>query len=109
VLSAHNYEPYYRPNEDTRLAFDARGIYHLSRAPDRNAATDLNQRLLFRIDVRALLAARFSGRGNPGVIRETRDLMGANSPEWAATRRSAVEQILDTGRDQTRQAAVSLS
>lgn len=28
--------------------------------------------------------------------------MGANSPEWAATRRSAVEQILDTGRDQTR-------
>ena len=35
------------------------------------------------------------------MIRETRDLMGANSPEWAATRRSAVEQILDAGRDQT--------
>ncbi|WP_417433413.1 hypothetical protein [Hoeflea sp.] len=43
-----------------------------------------------------------SGRGNPGVIRETRDLMGSDSAEWAATRRNAVEQILDTGRDQTR-------
>lgn len=49
-----------------------------------------------------LVERLLSGRGNPGVIRETRDLMGANSPEWAATRRNAVEQILDTGRDQTR-------
>lgn len=50
-----------------------------------------------------LVERLLSGRGQPGVIRETRDLMGANSPEWFATRRSAVEQILDTGRDQTRQ------
>lgn len=49
-----------------------------------------------------LVERLLSGRGQPGVIRETRDLMGAASPEWAATRRSAVEQILDTGRDQTR-------
>lgn len=58
-MSAHNSEPYYRPHEDTRLAFDARGVYHLSRAPERNEATDLNQRLLFRVDARARLAERF--------------------------------------------------
>lgn len=54
------------------------------------------------IEDNRLVDRLLSGRGNPGVIRETRDLMGANSSEWAATRRSAVEQILDTGRDQTR-------
>jgi hypothetical protein len=58
-MSAHNSEPYYRPHEDTRLAFDARGVYHLSLAPERNAVTDLNQRLLFRINARARLALRF--------------------------------------------------
>lgn len=58
-MSAHNSEPYYRPHEETRLAFDARGVYYLSRAQERNAATDLNQRLLFRIYVRAKHAARF--------------------------------------------------
>jgi hypothetical protein len=55
------------------------------------------------IEDNQLVARLFSGRGKPGVIREARDLMGADSPEWAATRRSAVEQILDAGRDQTRQ------
>lgn len=58
-MTAHNSEPYYRPHEDTRLAFEARGIYHLSRAPERNPATDLNARLIFRVDARAKLAERF--------------------------------------------------
>jgi hypothetical protein len=58
-MTAHNSEPYYRPHEDTRLAFEARGIYHLSRAPERNPATDLNERLIFRVDARTKLAERF--------------------------------------------------
>lgn len=72
--------------------FSRKGIAETYREPIQSGYVEDNRlvdRLLF-------------GRGNPGVIRETRDLLGADSPEWAATRRNAVEQILDTGRDQTR-------
>jgi len=72
--------------------FSRKGIAETYREPIQPGYVEDN-RLIDRL---------LSGRGNPGVIRETRDLMGANSPEWAATRRNAVEQILDTGRDQTR-------
>lgn len=81
---------YYAQNIDR---FSRKGIAETYREPIQPGYVEDNklvERLLF-------------GRGNPGVIRETRDLMGANSPEWAATRRNAVEQILDTGRDQMRQ------
>lgn len=80
---------FYAQNVDR---FSRKGIAETYREPIQPGYVEDN-RLVDRL---------LSGRGNPGVIRETRDLMGANSPEWAATRRSAVEQILDTGRDQTR-------
>jgi len=80
---------YYRENVDR---FSRKGVAEAYR-PDTSRGYVEDENLVSRL---------LSGRGKPGVIRETRDLMGANSPEWAATRRSAVEQILDTGRDQTR-------
>lgn len=80
---------FYAQNVDR---FSRKGIAETYREPIQPGYVEDN-RLVDRL---------LSGRGNPGVIRETRDLMGANSPEWAATRRNAVEQILDTGRDQTR-------
>lgn len=80
---------FYAQNVDR---FSRKGIAETFREPIQRGFVEDN-RLVDRL---------LSGRGNPGVIRETRDLMGANSPEWAATRRSAVEHILDTGRDQTR-------
>lgn len=73
--------------------FNRKGIAETYREPTQSGFVEENK----------LVERLLTGRGAPGVIRETRDLMGANSPEWAATRRSAVEQILDTGRDQTRQ------
>lgn len=80
---------YYAQNVDR---FSRKGVAETYREPTQTGFVEDNK----------LVERLLSGRGNPGVIRETRDLMGANSPEWAATRRSAVEQILDTGRDQTR-------
>src|SRR5690606_32968158 len=80
---------FYAQNVDR---FSRKGISETYREPIQPGYIEDN-RLVDRL---------LSGRGNPGVIRETRDLMGASSPEWAATRRNAVEQILDTGRDQTR-------
>lgn len=73
--------------------FNRKGIAETYREPTQSGFVEDNK----------LVERLLTGRGNPGVIRETRDLMGADSREWAATRRSAVEQILDTGRDQTRQ------
>lgn len=73
--------------------FNRKGIAETYREPIQSGYVEDNK----------LVERLLTGRGAPGVIRETRDLMGANSPEWASTRRSAVEQILDTGRDQTRQ------
>lgn len=72
--------------------FARKGVAEVYREPVQSGYVEDN-RLVERL---------MSGRGNPGVVRETRDLMGADSPEWAATRRNAVEQILDTGRDTTR-------
>jgi len=80
---------YYRENVDR---FSRKGVAEAYR-PDTSAGF---------VEDNNLVARLLSGRGKPGVIRETRDLMGADSPEWAATRRNAIEQILDTGRDQTR-------
>ncbi|MBL8577774.1 MAG: hypothetical protein JNK47_11140 [Mesorhizobium sp.] len=80
---------YYRENVDR---FSRKGVAEAYR-PDTSAGF---------VEDNNLVARLLSGRGKPGVIRETRDLMGANSPEWAATRRNAIEQILDAGRDQTR-------
>lgn len=80
---------YYATNIDR---FSRKGVSEAYREPTQAGFIEDNK----------LVDRLLSGRGNPGVIRETRDLMGVNSPEWAATRRSAVEQILDTGRDQTR-------
>ena len=84
-----NANRFYAQNVDR---FSRKGIAETYREPIQPGYIEDN-RLVDRL---------LSGRGNPGVIRETRDLMGANSPEWAATRRNAVEQILDAGRDQTR-------
>lgn len=81
---------YYAQNIDR---FSRKGIAETYREPIQSGFIEDNK----------LVERLIAGRGNPGVIRETRDLMGAESAEWAATRRSAVEQILDTGRDQTRQ------
>lgn len=87
ALTAAN--TYYRENVDR---FSRKGVAETYR-PDTSGGFVEDNNLVSRL---------LSGRGKPGVIRETRDLMGANSPEWAATRRNAVEQILDAGRDQTR-------
>ncbi len=81
---------YYAQNVDR---FSRKGVAETYRDPIQSGYVEDNK----------LVERLLSGRGNPGVIRETRDLMGADSPEWAATRRNAVEQILDTGRDQMRQ------
>ena len=80
---------YYATNVDR---FARKGVSETFRDPTQPGYIEDN-RLVDRL---------LAGRGQPGVIRETRDLMGAESPEWAATRRNAIEQILDTGRDQTR-------
>ncbi|TIL91711.1 MAG: hypothetical protein E5Y65_08735 [Mesorhizobium sp.] len=88
ALSAAN--RHYAENVDR---FSRKGVAEVYRGPTSPGYVEDN----------GLVARLFSGRGKPGVVRETRDLMGADSPEWAATRRSAVEQILDAGRDQTRQ------
>ena len=88
ALTAAN--TFYRDNIDR---FSRKGVAETYRGPTSPGYVEDNN----------LVSRLLSGRGKPGVIRETRDLMGANSPEWAATRRSAVEQILDAGRDQTRQ------
>ena len=59
--------------------FSRKGVAEVYREPIQRGYVEDN-RLVERL---------LSGRGNPGVIRETRDLMGADSPEWAATRRAA--------------------
>lgn len=79
---------FYRDNVDR---FSRTGVRETYRDPTQPGFIEDNQ----------LVARLLSGRGKPGVIREMRDTMGANSPEWAATRRNAIEQILDTGRNPT--------
>jgi hypothetical protein len=79
---------FYRDNVDR---FSRSGVREAYREPTQPGFIEDNQ----------LVARLLSGRGKPGVIREMRDTMGANSPEWAATRRNAMEQILDTGRNPT--------
>ncbi|MGA0563661.1 hypothetical protein ACO2RV_14550 [Ancylobacter sp. VNQ12] len=79
---------YYRDNVDR---FSRVGVREAYREPTQAGYVEDNQ----------LVARLMSGRGKPGVVREMRDTMGANSPEWAATRRNAIEQILDAGRDET--------
>ncbi|MEZ0213896.1 MAG: hypothetical protein ACAH27_13250 [Xanthobacteraceae bacterium] len=79
---------FYRDNVDR---FSRSGVREAYRGPTQPGYLEDNQ----------LVARLLSGRGKPGVVRQMRETMGANSPEWAATRRSALEQILDTGRNQT--------
>ncbi|WP_187972483.1 hypothetical protein [Aquibium microcysteis] len=79
---------YYAKNIDR---FSRKGVVELYRDPTNLGYVEDNR----------IVERMLSGRGNPGVIRETRDLMGAQSPEWASTRRNAVEQILGTGRSET--------
>lgn len=69
-MSAHNSEPYYRPHEDTRLAFDARGVHYLCLAPRRTVGNDPNLRLLFEREARATFARRF-----PGASKDVLDHM----------------------------------
>jgi hypothetical protein len=79
---------FYREN---RPRFDRSGVRETFRGADQAG---------FREDNR--LVERFlTGRGNPGLIRETRDLMGADSAEWATVRRNAWDQIVDKGRSKT--------
>ncbi|MGX5718556.1 hypothetical protein [Shinella zoogloeoides] len=96
-MSAHNSEPYYRPHEDTRLAFDARGVYHLSRAPERNAATDLNQRLLFRIDARARHAQRFPEASDEMLDYMTEQALGIEIAAHTIARHKQARMRLDKG------------
>ena len=50
------------------------------------------------VEENEIVSRLISGRGKPSVVRDTRDLMGPNSLEWAAI---AIEQTLDAGRNQT--------
>ncbi|MDF2995832.1 MAG: hypothetical protein K0R27_1469 [Xanthobacteraceae bacterium] len=79
---------YYRDNVDR---FSRSGVRETYLEPTQTGFVEDNQ----------IVSRLLSGRGNPGAIREIRDTMGAESPEWAATRRNAIEQILDTGRNKT--------
>ena len=79
---------FYREN---RPRFDRAGIRETFRDPTQAGFREDNQ----------IVGRLLAGRGNPGLIRETRDLMGANSAEWAAVRRNAWDEITDKGRNRT--------
>nr|WP_306892102.1 hypothetical protein [Ancylobacter amanitiformis] len=83
-----NANRYYAQNID---GFSRVGVREAYREPTQSGYVEDNQ----------LVARLLSGRGKPGVVREMRETMGPNSPEWAATRRNAMEQIIDAGRNQT--------
>ena len=83
-----NANHYYAQNIDK---FSRVGVREAYREPIQSGHVEDNQ----------LVARLLSGRGKPGVVREMCQTMGANSPEWAATRRNAMEQIIDAGRDRT--------
>jgi hypothetical protein len=76
---------------ENRSRFDRAGVRETFRAPDQAGFREDNQ----------LVDQLLAGRGNPGLIRETRDLMGRDSAKWAAVRRNAWDQITDKGRNQT--------
>lgn len=86
ALSAAN--NFYRDNIDQ---FHRKGVANVFRGPTQPGFTEDNQ----------LVQRLLAGRGNPGLIASTRNTLGADSPQWAATRRNAMEQILDTGRNKT--------
>lgn len=79
---------YYRDNIDK---FSRKGIVEAFRDPTSGGFIEDNQ----------IVGRLLSGRGKPDVIRQTRDMLGAGTPEWVALRRNAFEQILDAGRSKT--------
>lgn len=79
---------FYREN---RPRFDRAGVRETFRDPTQPGFREDNQ----------LVTKLISGRGNPGAIRETRDLMGADSAEWASVRRNAWDEVTSSGQNQT--------
>jgi hypothetical protein len=79
---------YYREN---RPRFDRAGVREAFRDPTQAGFREDNK----------LVSKLISDRGNPGAIRETRDLMGADSAEWATVRRNAWDEITSSGQNQT--------
>lgn len=79
---------FYRENVDQ---FSRKGVAEAYREPTQPGYVEDNQ----------LVSRMLSGAGKPGVIRDIKRTLGEQSPEWAAARRSAVEQIFDSGRNPT--------
>ena len=79
---------FYRENVDQ---FARRGVAELYRPPTSQGFVE-NEQIVQRL---------LSGRGRPGLIRDMKATLGPDSPEWAATRRQAAEEILETGRNRT--------
>jgi hypothetical protein len=71
--------------------FSRRGVAENFRDPTQPGYVEDNQ----------VVSKLLQGAGKPGVIRDMKATMGENSPQWAAARRQAVEQIMDSGRNQT--------
>jgi hypothetical protein len=79
---------FYRDNVDK---FSRKGVADLYRDPTQPGYVEDNK----------VVGRMVSGQGQPGVIRDTRETVGANTPEWAATRRQAMEDVLGSGRNET--------
>lgn len=79
---------FYRENADK---FSRRGVAELFRDPTQPGFVEDNR----------VVGRMVAGQGQPGVIRDTRETVGAGTPQWAATRRQAMEDILGSGRNET--------
>lgn len=79
---------FYRENVDQ---FSRKGVAEAYREPTQPGYVEDNQ----------LVSRLLAGGGKPGVIRDMKRTLGEQSPEWAAARRSAIEQIFDSGRSPT--------
>lgn len=79
---------FYRENVDQ---FSRRGVAEMFRQPTQPGFVEDNQ----------VVGRMISGAGKPGVIRDMRETIGPNSPQWSATRRQAMEDILGSGRNET--------
>ena len=79
---------FYRENANK---FSRKGVADLFRDPTQPGFVEDNK----------VVGRMVSGQGQPGVIRDTRELVGDDSPKWAAARRQAMEDILGSGRNET--------
>jgi hypothetical protein len=79
---------FYRDNVDK---FSRKGVADLYRDPTQPGFVEDNK----------VVGRLVSGQGQPGVIRDTREVVGANTPQWSAARRQAMEDVLGSGRNET--------